>query len=84
MNIRLYNYPSEQFGMLSGVVESLSLVPTGDKYLVRIALPNGMKSSFNKELLFKQQLQGETEIITEDLRLLHRFFYQIRKLLQTR
>jgi len=43
-------------------------------------LPRGMTSTYNKLLNFRPQLQGDTEIITEDLRVLERFFYQARKL----
>jgi hypothetical protein len=84
VNIRLYSYPFEQFGMLTGKVESISEIPENKKYTATIHLPNGMNSTHNKLLSFRPQLQGETEIITEDLRLLERVFYQFRKLLQTR
>ncbi|MFM7431683.1 MAG: HlyD family efflux transporter periplasmic adaptor subunit [Flammeovirgaceae bacterium] len=80
VNIRLQNYPYEQFGILSGVIESLSPIPNQNQYIVKIALPKGMVSSYKRELPFHQQLQGETEIITEDYRLLERFFYQMKKI----
>ncbi len=80
VNIRLSNYPYEQFGMLRGRIESISEVPEKEKYTVLISLPKGMTSTYNKQLGFRPQLQGETEIITEDLRVLERVFYQIRKL----
>ena len=82
VNIRLHNYPYEQFGMLRGNVESISEVPEKEKYTVLISLPQGMTSTYNKQLSFRPQLQGETEIITEDLRVLERVFYQIRKLIK--
>ncbi|MFN7654975.1 MAG: HlyD family efflux transporter periplasmic adaptor subunit [Cyclobacteriaceae bacterium] len=81
VNIRLHNYPSEQFGMLQGKIESISHVPEKEKYTVYISMPNGMTSSYNKPLVFRPQLYGDTEIITEDLRVLERVFYQVRKLL---
>jgi len=80
VNIRLSNYPYEQFGMLRGTVESISEIPEKEKYTVLISLPEGMTSTYNKQLTFRPQLQGDTEIITEDLRVLERVFYQIRKL----
>lgn len=83
VNIRISNYPYEQFGMLRGQVEEISIVPEMEKYSVLISLPNGMTSTYNKQLNFRPQLHGETEIITEDLRVLERIFYQMRKLLRT-
>ncbi len=84
VNIRLSNYPFEQFGMLQGKIESISEVPDKENYTVAISLPQGMNSTHNKILSFRPQLQGETEIITEDLRLLERVFYQFRKLVRNR
>jgi HlyD family secretion protein len=81
VNIQLTSYPYEQFGMLVGKVESVSQVPENENYTVLISLPNGMNSTYNKQLQFKPELQGNTEIITEDLRILDRVFYSFRKLL---
>jgi len=83
-NIRLENYPFEQFGLLHGKITSISLIPGEGKYWVTIELPDQLLTNQKKSLSFKHQLTGSTEIITEDLRLLDRFFYQFRKLLRTR
>jgi len=37
-------------------------------------------TSYNKEIPFKQEMRGTAEIITEDLRLIERFFYQFKEL----
>lgn len=84
VNIRLDNYPFEQFGMLTGKVESISEIPEKEKYSVLVNLDKGMISTYNKKLNFTPHLQGEAEIITEDLRMLERVFYQIRKLANIR
>jgi HlyD family secretion protein len=81
VNIRLENYPFEQFGMVRGTLHSISEIPNEEKYYVSIELPDNLYTSQRKTLTFKQQLSGTTEIITEDLRLLERFFHQFRKLL---
>lgn len=84
VNIRLENYPFEEFGFLRGEVSSISLLPAEDKYWVTISLPSPLITSLKKPLPFKQQLSGTTEIITEDLSLMSRFFSQFRKILQAR
>lgn len=84
VNIRLENYPFEEFGFLRGEVSSISLLPAEDKYWVTISLPSPLITSLKKPLPFKQQLSGTTEIITEDLSLMSRFFSQFRKVLQAR
>lgn len=84
VNIRLENYPFEQFGLLRGVITSISEIPNEQKYLVTIELPEILITSQKKVINFTQQLSGTTEIITEDLRLLERFFYQFRKMVRVR
>jgi len=77
--IKLANYPSEEFGMLEGKIKNISLMSDKDgNYLIDVTLPDNLKTTYNKQLPFKQEMQGTAEIITEDLRLIERFFYQIR------
>ena len=80
VNIRLENFPFEQFGMLTGCVKDISPLPTDSKYLVKIELGKVLLTTQGKSLPFKQQLRGETEIITEDLMLLERVFFQLRSI----
>lgn len=82
VNIKLQNYPDAEFGMLRGQVESISSVPNNDGfYLIDVSLPEKLITSYNKEIAFKQEMSGTAEIITEDLRLIERFFYQFRNVL---
>jgi HlyD family secretion protein len=79
VNIKLANFPYGEYGMLEGKIKSISLTPSNDKYILSIELPNGLVSTYGKELNFKQNMKGIAEIITEDLRLIERVFYQFRK-----
>jgi hypothetical protein len=38
-----------------------------------------MHTSYDKTIDFKHEMLGSADIITEDLRLIERFFYQLRK-----
>ncbi len=77
--IRLQNYPEEEFGMLTGHVKSISLSPDKDGfYTIQARLPEKLVTTYNKEIEFTQEMQGIAEIVTEDLRLIERFFYQLR------
>jgi multidrug resistance efflux pump len=82
VNIKLDNYPYKEYGMVNGKVESISETTRDNLYLVNVSLPQGLRTSYNKELDFKQEMTGTAEIITKDLRLLERIFNQIRSLLQ--
>ena len=80
--IKLDNYKYQEFGIVEGKVQNISLTPDKDgNYYVDVILPKGLKTSYNKTLPFDKELKGNAEIITQDLRLIERFFYQIRKLL---
>lgn len=79
VNIKLVNYPSQEFGILNGIIKSMSQISDEQgNYLIDVSLPNKLITSYQKDLEFKQEMQGTAEIITEDLRLIERFFYQIR------
>ncbi|WP_375239901.1 HlyD family secretion protein [Aurantibacter sp.] len=83
VNIKLENYPDTEFGVLNGTVKSISLIPDAEGlYFVDVELPTKLITSYNKEIDFKQEMRGTAEIITEDLRLVERFFYQFREIVK--
>ena len=80
--IKLDNYRFQEYGIVLGKVQNISLTPDEKgNYYVDVNLPKGLKTSYNKTLSFDKELKGSGDIVTEDLRLIERFFYQIRKLL---
>ncbi|SKD09467.1 Multidrug resistance efflux pump [Chitinophaga ginsengisegetis] len=80
---KLDNYPYQEFGMVEGRVKNIANAPDKDgNYYVNVILPNGLQTSFHKILPFDKELKGNAEIVTQDLRLIERFFYQMRKLLR--
>lgn len=82
-NVRINNFPDQEFGYLIGRVESISSVPTAEGfYVVEIDFPNGMLTNYGKRLPITRQMLGSADIITEDLRLIERFFMPIKKLLK--
>lgn len=80
--IKLDNYRYQEYGIIEGKVHNISLTTDSqDNYFVDVILPNGLKTSYNQTFIFDKELRGTAEIVTEDLRLLERVFYQFRKLL---
>ena len=79
VNIRLANYPDREFGVIEGKLKTISLTPDKEgNLLLDIALPNGLQTSYKKQINFKQEMTGTADIVTEDLRLLERLLYQFR------
>ncbi|WP_298761463.1 HlyD family efflux transporter periplasmic adaptor subunit [uncultured Psychroserpens sp.] len=80
VNVKVDNFPDTEFGVLKGVVRYISAIPDKEGlYLVDVELPKELITSYNKKIDFKQEMLGSAEIITEDLRLIQRFFYQFRE-----
>ncbi|MFH7000937.1 HlyD family secretion protein [Flavobacterium bizetiae] len=83
VNIRLANFPDKEFGVLKGQIQNISLVPDKDgNLLLDIVLPNELRTSYKREILFQQEMKGNAEIVTEDLRLMERFFYQFKSIFE--
>lgn len=80
--LKLDNFPYQEFGMVEGRVKNMANAPDKDgQYYVYVDLPYGLKTSFKNTLTFDKELKGSAEIVTQDLRLIERVFYQLRKLL---
>lgn len=81
VKLKFDSYPYYEFGSVDGRVESVAQVSKDNEYLTEISLPKGLHTSFNKQLDFRQEMQANAEIITEDLRLIDRVFYRFRSLI---
>lgn len=75
--IKLTGFPFQEFGIVEGVVEAKALLSADGEYSVRIALPDGLKTSFGKELPFRQEMLANGEIIIQDKRLLQRLLEKL-------
>jgi len=79
VNIKLYNFPETEYGMLNATVQSMSAIPDEEGfYLVNASMQSKLITSYGIEIPFKNEMTGTAEIVTEDLRLLERFFHQIK------
>jgi multidrug resistance efflux pump len=85
VNIKLNSYPHNEYGVLKGKIKDISLVPNDDGlYLLNVSLLGKLVTTHNKRIEFKQEMQGTAEIITEDLRLIERIFYQFKEIFKNR
>ena len=78
VNIKFSNYPYLEYGMVKGIVRSISMVPKDQSYIVEVSLPDSLTTFYGKKLNFTQEMQGTAEIITEDKRLLEQVLKPIR------
>ncbi|WP_346863032.1 HlyD family efflux transporter periplasmic adaptor subunit [uncultured Draconibacterium sp.] len=84
VNVKFDNYPYMEFGLVRGKVKSVSLVPEDNFYMVEVEFPNGLVTNYGNNLQMQNQLMGQAEIITEDLRLIQRFFNPLKALWKER
>ncbi|MCK8481931.1 HlyD family secretion protein [Psychroserpens algicola] len=83
VNVKLENFPDTEFGVVTGHIENISVLPDKDGfYLIDVVLPKPLVTTYNKEIEFKHEMRGQAEIVTEDLRLIERFFYQFKEVLK--
>lgn len=81
--LRLQSYPEEEFGTLGGYVRRISTSSTEDQYIVEIDLPQGLVTTYGKRLSPERILVGTADIVTEELRLIERLLFPLRKLIKS-
>lgn len=85
-NVKINNYPYDEYGLLKGVVKSVSRISnkietpkgTSDAYLVVIEFPGGTTTNFGKYLPLDFESKGTAEIITKRKRLIERLFDNLK------
>ncbi len=83
VNVRLVNYPAREFGILVGEIRSISLTPDHEgNILIDVSFPNGIQTSYDEKIEFQQEMTGSADIVTEDLRLIERFFHHFSEMFE--
>ena len=86
VNVKFDGYPHLEFGMVKGKVKNISLVPVatqqGKFTMVEVEFPDNLTTNYGKTLDFSQEMSGAADIITEDMRLIERFFNPIKSLMK--
>ncbi|MGG9960285.1 hypothetical protein [Ferruginibacter sp. SUN106] len=75
-------YPFQEYGSLKGTIDFISNISTDSGYLAKVILPEGLNTNYKKQIQFRDGLTAQGEIITADMRLLQRFYYNIIKQMQ--
>jgi HlyD family secretion protein len=82
--LKFPSYPFQEYGAVYGKIEFISHIATDAGYFAKVELPNGLETNYGKQIQYRDGLQGEAEIITKDLRLLERFYYDLIKQIKQR
>jgi hypothetical protein len=82
VSIKLAPFPYQEYGKLEGKIQSISLIPTQNYYLILVELPNGLKSDTGNILVLSKNMIGQAEIITNKRSLLSKLFSKITNLFE--
>lgn len=75
VRLKLEAYPFEQFGALEGKIEAIQRASTDSGFFARVGLPDSLVTQYNQPIFFREGLTAQAEIITENLNLLQRLYY---------
>ena len=76
------SYPHQEYGKLEGRLDFISNISTDSGYLARVSFTNGLKTNYNKEIQYRDGLTAQAQIVTKDMRLLERFYYNLKKVVR--
>lgn len=77
--LKFPSYPYQEYGSLKGKIEFISTIPTDSGFLAKVELNNSFTTNYKKPIQYREGLLAQGEIITENMRLLERFYYNIVK-----
>lgn len=81
--IHLESYPSTEYGHLDGTISYIGSMPNQrDSFLVRVELPAGLKTNYNKQVEFRNNLSASGQIITDNRKLIQRLFGGLENLIK--
>jgi HlyD family secretion protein len=84
--IRFESYPYREYGTVEGRVVRVSQLgyqadarsPDVTTYQVEVSMPKGLVTSYGRRLQFRQEMRGDVDVVTQDMRLLDRIFNKVR------
>jgi HlyD family secretion protein len=80
--LKFPSYPFQQYGYVEGTLDFISNIPTDSGYVSKVIFVKGLNTNYHKPILFREGLKATAEIITEEMSLLNRFFYNIKSSLK--
>jgi HlyD family secretion protein len=84
VNVKFDNYPYMEYGIVKAEVRNISLVPEDNFYILEVSFPDGLVTTYGNHLELQNQISGDAEIITEQLRLIQRIFNPLKSLWKER
>ncbi len=84
VHIKLNGYPYMEFGMIEGVVQSISSGSLENGYPAIVSLQNGVTTSYGEILTLDRDLNGVAEVTTEEMTLLKRLLNPLKHIFKNK
>ena len=75
--LKFPSYPFQEYGSVKGNLDFISNISTDSGYLAKVVFKNGLVTSYKKTVQFREGLTAQAEIVTQDMRLLQRLYYNM-------
>jgi HlyD family secretion protein len=75
-------FPFQEYGIVYGELKYVSDIVANDGYMAKISFPRGLVTTHNMKIQYREGLSAQGEIITKDLTLLQRFYYNIIRVIK--
>ena len=79
VKIKLKGYLYYEYGLIKGIIIEKEDIPINSKYLIKINLEHGLRTSFRKRVEYYEGMKGEAEIIIKDTRLFDRILKKFKR-----
>jgi HlyD family secretion protein len=79
--LKFAGYPFEEYGVVRGRLVYLSQIPRETGFLAKVALVDGLVTTYKKPISYRKGLSANASIITRDSRLSEKIFYSFRRAL---
>ncbi len=81
--IRIESFPSNEFGFITGIISYISEMPNPrDSFLIKVDLPKGLQTNYNKTIFFRNNLAADAEVMTDSRKLFDRFWGQLKDIIK--
>jgi len=84
VNIKLEGYPSTEYGLLQGIVGTISNIPTEKGYPAIVNLPSEVITSCGFKINSERELSGTAEIVIENKSVFDRLINPFKSLLKNK
>lgn len=79
VQLRFEAYPYQEVGYVDGTLNYVSNVASDSGFLATVRLDKGLVTNNNKSISYKSGLKAQAVVVTKNMRLLQRLFYNISK-----